>query len=108
MANGFSKVLGSRDLRFYDELEFMDKGEKNFVLDRVCVDADDTATSSGFEDFDEMNFDLVDDKRSRRRENSLREEDFVRVQSDVEDERFEKLSSGAVSRRGKQVIRRSN
>jgi len=86
----------------------MDNGENNLELKRARVDSDEKTTSSGFEDFHELNFDPVADEGSRMDQSSPREEDLVRIQSDVEDERFQKLTDKLGSTRGKQVIRRSN
>ncbi|KAF7845210.1 uncharacterized protein G2W53_002115 [Senna tora] len=110
-SHGFSDVLGSRDYRFRNELEFLDKGENNLELERARVDADDnttTSSSSGFEDIREVNFDSARDKESGKSENDVREEDLVRSQNDGDDERVVKFSGKVGSRRGRQVIRRSN
>lgn len=111
MANESSRMMGSRNYRFDNELEIEDKGGKIFGLERNRVDADaanfqmnsemqrepgstartqarglglrdDTTTSSESEDFVELNSGLDDDEESRKEENSSEEEDLVRIQSD--------------------------
>ncbi|XP_028808586.1 uncharacterized protein LOC114763145 [Neltuma alba] len=132
VANGRSRRMGSKNYRSYDELEFEDKGEKIFGLERNRVDGDavnfpipgssardpannlgfrdDTTASSGSEDFVELNSGSNVDERSRKEENSSREEDLVPVQSDtdgVDLEKDEKFNVKLGIRRAKQVIRRS-
>ncbi|KAI9108070.1 hypothetical protein K1719_020943 [Acacia pycnantha] len=134
LANGRSRRMGSGNYRFYNEVEFEDKGEKIFGLERNRVDADavnfpkpgssarapaknlgfrdDTTASS--EDFVELNSGSNDDERSRKEENSSREDDLVPVQSDTngvdleKDEQFKRFSGKLGIRKAKQVIRRSN
>lgn len=117
MANGSSRMMGSRNDLFYDELEFEDKGLKNFGLERNLNSEmqrergfieDGTATSSGSEDSDELNSGLDDDDGSRKREISSQEEDWVRIQSETEGVDLKKDKQLERFRRGKEVIRRSN
>ena len=140
--DGNSGKLGSRDDNFYDKLDFKDKGERNFELENNGFDADaadfpmgspilkgiesrietpaesfslgdDSMASSHSEDF-KLNSALDSDKRSGKSENSSREEDFRRFQSDADgvdlknDDQLQRFSGKVGIRRRKEVIRRSN
>ena len=141
--DGNSGNLGSRDDNFYEKLDFKDKGERKFELENNGVDADaadfpagsqtqkgiesrietpaesfslgdDSMASSHSEDFVKLNSKLDSNKRRGKSENSSREEDFGRFQSDADgvdlknDDQLQRYSGKVGIRRRKEVIRRSN
>ncbi|XP_027351553.1 uncharacterized protein LOC113862651 isoform X2 [Abrus precatorius] len=108
-----SAARPSRGYSFYNELEFEDRKEKTFGLERNPVGEEDSPSETGSVPF--VGVENDDDKGSGKRERGLEGDDLVRVQGDEDevdlkegDEQVERFGGKLKVRRGKQVIRRSS